>query len=332
MFAHPVGMTNPAAALAESAGLTLKPQDPLHHSTGVALGSTEIHELMCPPDRGHHRPFNSFDGRGLLLQLADQAVPQLPIVRRGTSESLPSEKALAGGSGGEEKGEAFDSLGRGRRWVQKSLMLGGASPAAPLPGCPNGIDVQQVTTGHDGLDGPGVTDVGKRILGEYDEICHLARGNQAERIEAQQHRRVPGGGSEGLSRTDAGRYQQLELAVFTVTGNQKLVGRVGPGRNPSSCGDEGADEKVLHGPRLPECREVSRVPSSPADHPWDVPLSSGIFRNVLKCGIPENYRIVQPAQRLMEYKRRDQRHSFLRQASGQVGQGSRIEIGPAPLE
>ena len=79
MFAHPVGMANPAAALAESAGLTLKSQDPLHHSNAVALGRTEIHELMGPPDRGHHRAFDPLDGRGLLLQLANQAVHQLDL-------------------------------------------------------------------------------------------------------------------------------------------------------------------------------------------------------------------------------------------------------------
>src|SRR3954465_9990843 len=133
MFAHPVGMANPAAALAESAGLILKCQDPLHHSSAVALGRTEIHELMGPPDRGHHRAFDLLDGRGIFLQLADQAVHQLAIIGRGTSESTSSEQALAGGSGREEEGEAFDSLGCWHRWVQKSLMLGGGTPAARLP-------------------------------------------------------------------------------------------------------------------------------------------------------------------------------------------------------
>ena len=91
MFAHPMGMANPAAALAESAGLTLKSEDPLHQSSAVALGSPEIHELMGPPDHGHHRAFDPLDGRGLFLQLANQAVHQLPIIGRGRSEGAPSE-------------------------------------------------------------------------------------------------------------------------------------------------------------------------------------------------------------------------------------------------
>src|SRR4051812_13332236 len=125
MFADPVGVANPAAALVESTGLTLKSQDPLHHPTAVPLGSTEIHQLMGPPDRGHYCAFDLFDSRGLLLQLANQAVLQLSIIRRGTGERTSSKQALAAGSGGEEEGEACDSLGYGHRWVQKSLMLGG---------------------------------------------------------------------------------------------------------------------------------------------------------------------------------------------------------------
>src|SRR3954451_2905206 len=184
MFAHPMGMANPAAALAEGTGLALKSQDPLHHSSAVALGSTEIHELMGPPDRGHHRALDPFDGRGLLLQLANQALHQLRIIGSGASESTSSEQALAGGSGCEEEGKAFDSLACGHRWVQKFLILAGGTSAASFPGCPNGIDVQQVATGHDSLDGPGVADVRERIPGEYDEICHLTRGNQSQRIDA----------------------------------------------------------------------------------------------------------------------------------------------------
>ena len=71
MFAHPVGMANPAAALTKSAGLPLKSQDPVHHSSTVALGCTEIHELMDPPDGGQHRGFDPLDGGGLLLQPAN---------------------------------------------------------------------------------------------------------------------------------------------------------------------------------------------------------------------------------------------------------------------
>ena len=71
MFAHPVGMADPAAALTKSAGLPLKSQDPVHHSSTVALGCTEIHELMSPPDGGHHRGFDPLDRRGLLLQPAN---------------------------------------------------------------------------------------------------------------------------------------------------------------------------------------------------------------------------------------------------------------------
>jgi len=120
-------MADPAAALAKSAGLALKSQNPLHHSSGVAVGSTEIHQLMGPPDCGHHGTFDPFDGRGLLLQLANQPVSQLPVIRRGASESTSSEQPLASRSGGEEERESFDSLGRGHRLVQRSLM-GGAPP------------------------------------------------------------------------------------------------------------------------------------------------------------------------------------------------------------
>jgi hypothetical protein len=175
MFTDAVGMADPAAALAESSGLTLKSQDPLHHSIAVALGGTEIHELMGSPDRWHRGRLGPFDGRGLLLQLANQMLHQLLIIGSEASQGASSQQALAGGSGGEEEGEAFDSLGCGHRWVQKGLMFGGSTPAAPLPGCPDGIDVQQVTTEHDGLDRPGVADVGKRIPGEDNEVCHLAR-------------------------------------------------------------------------------------------------------------------------------------------------------------
>ncbi len=134
---------------------------------------------MGPPDRGHHRALDPFDGRRLLLQLADQTLHQLLLIGSRASEGASSQQALAGGSGGEKEGEALDSLGCGHRWVQKGLMFGGGTPAAPLPSCPDGIDVQQVTTGHDGLDRPGVTDVGKRIPSEDNEVGHFAGSNQS---------------------------------------------------------------------------------------------------------------------------------------------------------
>ena len=111
MFAHPVGMADPAAALTESAGLTLKWQNPVHHSSTVALGRTEIHELMGPPDGGHHRAFDPLNGRGFRVQLENQALPQLAIIGRRGSKGAPSEQALAGGSGCEEERESLDSLG-----------------------------------------------------------------------------------------------------------------------------------------------------------------------------------------------------------------------------
>ena len=136
MFADAVGMADPAAALAESSRLTLKSQDPLHHATAVA-GSIEIHQFMGPPDCGYRRPLSPFDGRGLLPQLASQMLHQLFIIGSRAGQGASSQQALAGGSRGEEEGEAIDTLGCGGRWVQKGLMPWGSTPAARLPGCPD---------------------------------------------------------------------------------------------------------------------------------------------------------------------------------------------------
>jgi hypothetical protein len=66
---------------------------------------------MGPPDGGHHRGFDPLDGRRFLVQLANQALPQLAIIGRRGSKGAPSEQALAGGSGCEEERESLDSLG-----------------------------------------------------------------------------------------------------------------------------------------------------------------------------------------------------------------------------